>query len=792
MSSKFIYTILYLYLLAIPIYGQEDEDVFDSDAYDYYNSAFELNEAKNYLEAYQQISLADKSVNKALSNDNANASALSDDEFRYPYWAVKKSKAEIAYMLGIYTDMEAISQQLNQALSNKTWKDDDNKAIINGMWAELAKIDGSRYYLIEKYDSAEIALTKALDLGSFYGNDLFICKVHDDLAQLFYKQEAYDKALRHLDSIMASAPYQADSRNKETQQNIQTVRSQRALGLARLGLYEEALKEIEPVIKYFKVSNDKQSYAEALRKKAKILMLQYDTTGKYNPNAVSCYQEYLSISRNFIDTHFVNMSESQREQYWMAEQPFVTDCFRLEDKAPGLLYDVALYSKAVLLQMGRDFKEGMNEAQRRKALSSIRVTWQQVREKLPVSGSAIEFVAYEKKGESHIGALVINKKSTTPQFIDLGLTSDISDYQLYDGLTVKDVFADTQSKDKINALYNDSTLFDIIWNEEMVKAIGDSRDVYFSPDGVFHQMGIEYMTPKAISDKNCYRLTTTRLLTQKRQSLRTDKMLICGGVEYGLTGDDKDAGNDELAYSLLASMNLRVTPLPNSSVEIDSIKAVREKHSEDMVLRTDSVTEAALNQLLGKYNIVHISTHGLFSEVAKIGTDIRPSSTDMQLSKSCLFLSGSEKNLQNKEFDASHHDGLLSARELAKMNMEGVDMTVMSACMSGLGYITPDGVYGLQRGLKTAGVKTIISTLWSVDDEASCFFIIQLYKNLESGQGLHEAFWSARDALKKYVKTYGGSSDTSGSFTQRRRAITVPKFNKPYFYNAFILIDGLE
>lgn len=793
MSSRFIYTLLYIYMLAIPIYGQEDEDVFDSDAYDYYSSAFELNEAKNYLEAYQQIVLADKSVNKALSNDNANASALSDDEFRYPYWAVKKSKAEIAYMLGIYTDMQAISQQLNQALSNKTWKDNDNNtAIINGMWAELAKIDGSRYYLIEKYDSAEIALTKALDLGTFYGNDLFICKVHDDLAQLFYKQEAYDKALVHLDSIMASAPYQADSRNKETLQNIQTVRSQRALCLARLGRYEEALKEIEPVIKYFKVSNDKQSYAEALRKKAKILMLQYDTTGKYNPNAVSCYQEYLSISRNYIDSHFVNMSESQREQYWMAEQPFVTDCFRLEDKAPGLLYDVALYSKAVLLQMGRDFKEGTTEAQRRKALSSIRITWQQVREKLPVSGSAIEFVAYEKKGESHIGALVINKKSTTPKFIDLGMTSDISDYQLYDGLTVKDVFADTQSKDKINALYNDSTLFDIIWNEEMVKAIGDSRDIYFSPDGVFHQMGIEYMTPKAISDKNYYRLTTTRLLTQKKQSLRKDKMLICGGVEYGLTEDDKDAGNDELAYSLLASMGLRVTPLPNSSVEIDSIKAVREKHPEDMVLRADSVTEAALNQLLGKYNIVHISTHGLFSEVEKIGTDIRPSSTDMQLSKSCLFLSGSEKNLQNKEFDASHHDGLLSARELAKMNMEGVDLTVMSACMSGLGYITPDGVYGLQRGLKTAGVKTIISTLWSVDDEASCFFIIQLYKNLESGQGLHEAFWSARDALKKYVKTYGGSSDTSGSFTQRRRAITIPKFNKPYFYNAFILIDGLE
>jgi len=261
-----------------------------------------------------------------------------------------------------------------------------------------------------------------------------------------------------------------------------------------------------------------------------------------------------------------------------------------------------------------------------------------------------------------------------------------------------------------------------------------------------------------------------------------------------LTTEDKEKDNDELAYSLLAPMDIRVAPLPNSAIEIDSIRGVRNKRPEDMVLRADSLTEAALSQLMGKYHIAHISTHGLFSEVAKIGTDIRPSSSDLQLSKSCLFLSGSEKNLRQMSFDASFHDGILSARELAKMDLSNVDLTVLSACMSGLGYITPDGVYGLQRGLKTAGVKTIISTLWSVDDEATCFFIIQLYRNLEKGNSLYESFWAARETLKKYEKTYGGSSaigTASGSFTQRRR-ITIPKFNKPYFYNAFILIDGLE
>lgn len=795
MSRKVYYTLLYIYMLAMPTYGQQDEDVFNEEIEPLYENAIAMNESKNYMEAYRLITSAERIIDATLLEKKFNASSLSDWEFAYRYWPVKKSKAEIAYMLGIYTDMECVSCELQHSLSDRKWGDGIADATIDGLKADIAKIDGSRFFLTENYDSSEIALKQALRLGSFPGQELFVCKVHDDLSQLYYKQESYEKALTHLDSILASSPYQADSRNKERMENIQIVKSQRALCLARVGQYADALKEIDIVMRYFKKFGNKRLYAESLRKKAKILMLQYDSTGAYNPDAKTCYQEYLAISRNFIDSHFTRMSESQREQYWMAEQPFVTDCFRLEDKAPEMLYDVALYSKAVLLQMGRDFKETMSEAERKSKLASIRVTWQQVRDKLPATGCAIEFVIYEKNGESHIGALVINKKSASPKFIDIASVKSISEYSLTESYNVKDVFADTQSKDKINALYNDENLRSICWNSRLVETIGDCKEVYFSPDGIFHQMGIEYMTPRTLENKRFYRLTTTRLLTNKRHRLRTDKMLVCGGVEYGMSEEDKETGNDELAYSLLASMGLRVDPLPNSAVEIDSIQSVRKNHSEDIVLRADSVTEAALSQLLGKYHILHISTHGLFSEVSKIGTDIRPSSTDLQLSKSCLFLSGSEKNLNQESFDASQHDGLLSARELAKKDLSQVDLTVMSACMSGLGFITPDGVYGLQRGLKSAGVNTIISTLWSIDDEASCYFIIQLYKNLEAGLSLHEAFWTARDALKKYEKTYGASTsatgEANGSYTQRRR-LTIPKFNKPYYYNAFILIDGLE
>ena len=209
MSRKALYTILYICALATSAYGQQNEDVFEDAAYESYSKACDLNDAKDFMGAYRFILQADQSINASLSKSRIEASKLLDNQYRYPYWAVKKSRAEIAYMLGIYTDMEAISNELSLSLKNKIWKEADGvEDIKKGFWADLAKIDGSRYYLTEKYDSSEVALKRALVLGSFYGNEYFICKVHDDLAQLHYKQEKFDKALAHLDTILASPPYQ--------------------------------------------------------------------------------------------------------------------------------------------------------------------------------------------------------------------------------------------------------------------------------------------------------------------------------------------------------------------------------------------------------------------------------------------------------------------------------------------------------------------------------------------------------------------------------------------------------
>ena len=791
--NRIIYYLVFftIYVCTLSVHAQQN-DIFEDNIVTAYENAFTLNEKKDYLQAYRQIIKAEQALDATLRQHQLAASRLNDYEFLNVFWPIKKSRAEIAYMLGLHTDMKVISDTLSRALEQKQ-READDKAIFNNrtsvLRADLAKLDGGHFFLTEQYDSAENALQKALQLSPKFGRDDFVCKVHDDLAQLYYKQEKYEKALAQLDSILANPLYSDNAtRQKETETNILLVKSQRALCLARLGQFELALQEMNPIIATYKRQGNKRLYAEAIRKKAKVLMLQYDATGIYNPLAKTCYQDYLTVSKKYVDEHFVHMNESEREQYWMAEQPFVTDCFRLEDKAPELLYNVALYSKAVLLQMGRELKEEMSLAKRKKTLASIRVTWQQVREKLPQGGCAIEFVVYERMGKKHLGALVLLKKSNRPQFVNIANVEDLANHLVASRWMVKDILADTQETDKINALYNDSALQKIVWTVPLVTALEDCTEIYFSPDGIFHQMGIEYMTPPSMNGKIFHRLTTTRMLLQRGKNVCTDKMLMCGGVDYKQSIYDAQIGNDELAYSRLAKMNLSVPPLPGTAMEIDSIKAIREQHLNDNILRADSVTERVLNELMGKYNIFHISTHGLFMGVANIGTDIHPSQTDQQLSNSVLYLSGSETNLNRPSFDATYQDGLLSARELAKMDLSQVNLTVMSACMSGLGYITPDGVYGLLRGFKSAGVKTIISTLWSVNDAATCLFMTRFYQYLEAGKEIHEAFQMARTYLQQHETTYGSSAN--GSYVQSRR-FSVRRFNQPYYYNAFILIDGI-
>jgi CHAT domain-containing protein len=75
-------------------------------------------------------------------------------------------------------------------------------------------------------------------------------------------------------------------------------------------------------------------------------------------------------------------------------------------------------------------------------------------------------------------------------------------------------------------------------------------------------------------------------------------------------------------------------------------------------------------------------------------------------------------------------DGILTAEEVSAMNLDGVEWAVLSACDTGLGEVRAgEGVFGLRRAFQIAGVRTVIMSVWSVDDEATRVWMRALYQN---------------------------------------------------------------
>jgi CHAT domain-containing protein len=116
-------------------------------------------------------------------------------------------------------------------------------------------------------------------------------------------------------------------------------------------------------------------------------------------------------------------------------------------------------------------------------------------------------------------------------------------------------------------------------------------------------------------------------------------------------------------------------------------------------------------------------------------------------------------------------DGVLTAREIAQLDLRTLDLVVLSACETGLGDVSGDGVFGLQRGFKKAGAKTLLMSLWKVDDHATQLLMTEFYRNLTAGQSKRQAFIAAQQHLRQCE---GG------------------KYDKPEFWAAFILLDATE
>ena len=122
--------------------------------------------------------------------------------------------------------------------------------------------------------------------------------------------------------------------------------------------------------------------------------------------------------------------------------------------------------------------------------------------------------------------------------------------------------------------------------------------------------------------------------------------------------------------------------------------------------------------------------------------------SDNPLFRSGLLLSGANAAWKGKPIEGVE-DGVLTAYEVSNLYLPNTKLVVLSACETGLGDIQGnEGVYGLQRAFKIAGVQNLVMSLWKVPDKETSEFMQEFYKNIFAKQSISDAFYNAQTVMK--------------------------------------------
>lgn len=138
--------------------------------------------------------------------------------------------------------------------------------------------------------------------------------------------------------------------------------------------------------------------------------------------------------------------------------------------------------------------------------------------------------------------------------------------------------------------------------------------------------------------------------------------------------------------------------------------------------------------------MLHIATHGFFLRDQAAATPALP---ENPLLRSGLALAGA-----NALRSGPRDDGILTALELAHLDLQGTELVVLSACESGAGEVqTGDGVSGLRRALVLAGARAQLTSLWQIADLPTQELMVDYYQRLLHGVGRSAALRTAQLAI---------------------------------------------
>ncbi len=395
---------------------------------------------------------------------------------------------------------------------------------------------------------------------------------------------------------------------------------------------------------------------------------------------------------------------------------------------------------------------------------------------------AIEFVIVPRlikygQSEEYYSALILLKNDNTPKIVTLCKVDSLRAL-----MNVKNPNDTTF----INGIYglNNEQLYDLIW-KKLEPELKDGANIYYSPSGYINSINLGAIAHNGIRMDNRYNLfqvsTTAEIGNLKKGTANISSATIYGDIDYGAT-------MTEMAYNARTYSSRGLSPDNHIRSDLATrawgpLAYTREEAQtvNNMFLRNKKETKLLMGTIANEESfkamngcapdVIHIATHGFYFEDKKnTPTDFFKSITTLTKKSSSMLYSGllfagANNAWINDTISPEIEDGILTAQEIGQMDLSNTAIVVLSACQTARGDIdNTNGVFGLQRGFKQAGAKTIVMSLWEVPDAETCELMTEFYRILLSGVEKHKAFRQAQKELRA-------------------------RKPEPYYWAAFVLLD---
>ena len=391
------------------------------------------------------------------------------------------------------------------------------------------------------------------------------------------------------------------------------------------------------------------------------------------------------------------------------------------------------------------------------------VTAADLRKSLPTRSVLISYVLYQRRAVDRLdpaqtdtpayAAFILHPNSRTPQLIDLGEAAPIDDL-----VRKARAAADQESRShglgstRNERLYREATLAlrQRIW-DPLRKSIGPARTALVVPDG-----NLNLIPFASLPDGKGYlvehgpilhTLSSERDLVPTAPSTRKTGLLAIGSPSFELAANQLPPASLRGASPTCEEFGkFQFQPLPGTAREVSDVGLTwrRWNAAEPSQLITgDEATLAAFLREAPHSRVLHIATHAFLLEKGC-------GSGNPLLHSGLVFAGGGH--------GASH--SILTAQQIASLDLTGVDWAVLSACNTGNGELRDgEGVLGLQRAFHVAGVRSVIMTLWPVEDDAARRFMHTLYAaRLEHHASTADSAWTASRTLLQQRRVAGQST----------------------------------